>query len=193
MTRLAILLVALTSVSSAADQAAPATLGADRIAAAISEGTSAKKVEAPHITIKTWGIVATAPIYVFASTPFSRVLFAASEAKRTYRTFAATDVTPEMLADTLVLSAQPLVLKFDERISTPQHLVLDCGGKITQPSEEKVSTDDLTNGFGAKRQVAGVISTFPLGALQPACIVRVITDRGEKVISAADLSKTVLR
>lgn len=149
------------------------------IAAAIQQGMSNKNRMAAVRLDGDGGFSATryAPFVVVAMGPLNRVQDAAATAAKEYRPFTREDVTPEMLADEIVIAASP---KTPSSVSaTPyraDRIVIQTRTKppVTfQPTRMTPMPVEWANGFGAKVSSQGIEAVF-LAADVPADELEVV-------------------
>ena len=122
------------------------------------------------------------PVAGSFTTPYSRVVLAAIEAKETYRTFAATDVTDQMLAPELVIHglSQP-VGRDEEPIANVRAIVImpkdsKDRSEAIQPTTSEEWTSEYQNLFGAEFAGQNMTATFPLELLTEDYEVHVVFD-----------------
>jgi hypothetical protein len=147
----------------------------ERIAEAIAFGSQAKKLEYPRVR---GGRAECALV-----TPFMRVARAAFDAKRTYKTFALADATPDMLAPNVdVVCPSQCVVEACSRsfgVATVQAVVITGKGSVSpqQPISSKPMPEVYQSAFGATDQASGLLATFPAAALQSGRELHVVFDK----------------
>lgn len=109
------------------------------------------------------------------TTPFSRVVLAAREARKKYTAFTIADVTAEMIASEVHVYAGSRIEGFgtDSRANNVQAVVVLPKGRrdlasATHPLRTSDLTEDLRNIFGAVFPGKGLVAVFPLSVLSEA-------------------------
>jgi hypothetical protein len=147
----------------------------ERVAEAIAFGSQAKRMEYPRVK---GGRAECALV-----TPFLRVARAAFDAKRTYKTFAPADATPDMLAANVdVVCPSQCVVEACNRsfgVATVQAVVITekGGASPQQPISSQPMPEIYQNAFGVTDQASGLLATFPAAALQPERELHVVFDK----------------
>ena len=115
------------------------------------------------------------------STPFLRVAMAANAAKSKYKTFVASDVTPEMIAPEVEIIARSIGLEGTSVANVEAIVVLPKGVKdplkAIQPIRTRALDEKYKNLMGFTAEGHGMIAVFPLSILKEGYEVRVIFDK----------------
>jgi hypothetical protein len=120
------LLIAVWCEREAPAQGAAEELMPESIRDAIRLGADEKasvKFLQPY-TVQTRTGMGTGPLIGVWSTPFARVVLAASAARKEEKTFAASDVTPDLLVRELQVFVLPQQAAYADRAATVQTLVV---------------------------------------------------------------------
>ena len=119
----------------------------------------------------------TGPLIGVWSTPFARVVLAASAARKDGRTFAASDVTPDLLARELQIFVLPQQAAYADRAATIQTVVVvrRGGGQetVVQPIKVAPASKSQMALHGLPEQAAATLASFPLTAVSEASVLRV--------------------
>jgi hypothetical protein len=120
------------------------------------------------------------------TTPYSRVAFAAREARKKYAPFTELQVTPEMVAPVVEVMAWPqnsFVFgsgKTGPPISVSRIVIMPAKGKdpsqAIQPSEQVDLDRSYSNLLGATWEARGILARFPLAVVSVGNEVRVVYD-----------------
>lgn len=116
------------------------------------------------------------------TTPYSRVVLAATAARKKYKPFTAADVTPEMLEPVLRVIVAPRPMPGDRPgvVNVEAVVVMPKGSKnasdAIHPTKAETTTDEFKNLMGAEFEGRGLIATFPFSVLSPANEFRFIFD-----------------
>ena len=120
------------------------------------------------------------------TTPYSRVAFAAQEAKKKYETFTELQVTPEMVAPVVEVFAlpQPSYVMGSGRVGQPigvkRIVVMPAKGKdpsqAIQPAQQIDLDHSYSNLLGATWEARGILARFPLAVVSVGNEVRVVYD-----------------
>lgn len=130
-----------------------------------------------------WG---TGPFIGTLTTPFTRVLRAALVAHRKGQTFAATDLSADLLLPELQVIAYSQQSAYDQPLAAePFSVALAPRGSrdsaaIIQPLRKEELSADYVERYGLEPPGPGLIATFPLAALRGDMEVRVLFDRAAK-------------
>jgi hypothetical protein len=116
-----------------------------------------------------------------ATTPYLRVVAAATDAKRKYKDFTAADVTPEMIAPELHIYASSL----QDGASTydVETIVIMPKGerdpaKVVRPVRTSEIAEERKNLLGAEFKGKGMLSVFPLTMFASGHEVRIVRSGG---------------
>jgi hypothetical protein len=120
------------------------------------------------------------------TTPYSRVAFAAQEAKKKYEPFTELQVTPEMVAPVVEVFAlpQPSFIMGSGRVGQPigvkRIVVMPAKGKdpsqVIQPAEQLDLDQRYSNLLGSSWEARGILARFPLAVVSVGNEVRVVYD-----------------
>jgi hypothetical protein len=120
------------------------------------------------------------------TTPYSRVAFAAQEAKKKYETFTELQVTPEMVAPVVEVFAlpQPSYVMGSGRVGQPigvkRIVVMPAKSKdpsqVIQPAEQIDLDQRYSNLLGSSWEARGILARFPLAVVSVGNEVRVVYD-----------------
>jgi hypothetical protein len=116
------------------------------------------------------------------TTPFSRVVAAASAARKKYQPFTAADVTAEMIRpEVQVIALSRPSMKDERTIANVEAVIIMPRGskdpsKAIQPQKTSEVSEDYQNLFGAEVHGRGVVATFPVSVVNDANEVRVVYD-----------------
>jgi hypothetical protein len=120
------------------------------------------------------------------TTPYSRVAFAAQEAKKKYEPFTERQVTPEMVAPVVEVFAlpQPSYIMGSGRVGQPigvkRIVVMPVNGKdpsqVIQPAEQLDLDERYSNLLGSSWEAKGILARFPLAVVSVGNEVRVVYD-----------------
>lgn len=164
----AIVLVLVGVASSASAQ----SLTPMEISSAIAQGMKDKKASASVNVAK--GYAQTGVYTVDLDGPFARIVDAAAAAAQKYLPFTTSDVTEEMRAETMLLTAYPPtpVFSFNSWSIAPlaEHVVLQAKGKsgpIIQPIKLEPFPVSWSNAVGGQFEGQGLSATFDLKSLPP--------------------------
>jgi hypothetical protein len=130
-----------------------------------------------------WG---TGPYIGTLTTPFARVLRAALVAHRKGQTFAATDLTPDLVLPELHVIAYAQKSAYDQPLAAePFSVALAPRGSrdpaaTVQPVRKEELTAEYVDRYGLESAGPGAIAIFPLTALRGEMEVRVLFDRAAK-------------
>lgn len=114
------------------------------------------------------------------TTPYLRVAIAAKEAKKAYKPFAETDVTPEMTEPVVVMVCHPNPVNgnmLTDGVADVENVVIlpkVKGGTPIQPKTSAKVPEPLRNGMGNTFDAVGLTVTFPLEILAPDNQVHVV-------------------
>lgn len=117
--------------------------------------------------------------YASYTTPYLRVMLAAHHAKREYKPFAESDVTPEMIEPVLVVYASPAVR--GRTVSSVKAVVVfnKKTGEAIQPTTNEQSTVHYSNAYGAETEGTAFLATFPLDVVNDDNELRIVHSAGE--------------
>lgn len=141
------------------------------IAAAIQQGAKDKnKVFAVRLDAALpFSQASYTPFIVLISGPLNRIQDAASVASKEYRPFTREDVTAEMLADEIIVTAAPKTPRsVQDRTPRAERIVIQTRTKppmTIQPTREEPLKSEWTNGFGATIEGRGMEAAFPRSAV----------------------------
>jgi hypothetical protein len=120
------------------------------------------------------------------TTPYSRVAFAAQEAKKKYEPFTELQVTPEMVAPVVEVFAlpQPSYVMGSGRVGQPigvkRIVVMPAKSKdpsqVIQPAEQIDLDQRYSNLLGSSWEARGILARFPLAVVSVGNEVRVVYD-----------------
>lgn len=152
----------------------------DQIREAIAVGTKAKDLGAYRIQEKArWS---WPPLIGFYTTPFLRVALAANTAKKHYKQFTESDVTPEMLAAEIQVYAPSQAVQGTEIANVETIVVLPSKskdrGQAIQPTRTSDASEEYKNLYGFSGEGKGKLAVFPIDVWQDGSEVHVVFDRG---------------
>lgn len=136
------------------------------IASALAEGASSRQIQGYRVGRRATLIRSAVAVEIGrAYTPFLRVALAARQARETYRTFSAANLTPELTEPVVVVVFQPqpssngptsvmTVLAMPKGKSDPTLAI--------QPIWSKPNDISYQNVFGATWTSSGMLAAFPL-------------------------------
>lgn len=176
--RLSFAFLLLYSPIAFAQQSPPASeLSKTEIATAIQDGLSKKELKPFRIGKRAKLIKSAMAVEIGqAYTPYLRVALAARAARDSYKTFADSDVTSEMVEPLVYVQFPPqerfgATTPLDQYIDVENVLVMPKGSKdpaqAIRPVWLKESVTAFTNLFGAQWQTKGMVAAFPLESLSP--------------------------
>ena len=173
------LLVAVWSERDTRAQGATEELTPESIQEAIRLGSDEKasgKFLQPY-TVQTRTGMGTGPLIGMWSTPFARVVLAASAARKEGRTFAASDLTPDLLVRELQILVLPQQAAYADHAATIKTLVVvrRGGGQetIIRPITIAPASKSQMALHGLPEQAAATLASFPLTAVSEASVLRV--------------------
>lgn len=143
----------------------------DRVKEAVAEGRALKEEKVYSLSRSS--------AYCIFSTPYNRVRSAAFEAKKQYRDFAETDVTPNMLAPEARFFCPSIAInQTGLRRANPTTAVIIEKGKPEpiRPTSVELSPEKFSNAFGAKAEGEGMVVSFPLAVLKAGSEFHVVYD-----------------
>jgi hypothetical protein len=138
----------------------------ERIREAIAVGSKAKNVWVYTIQEKArWS---WPPLLAVYTTPFLRVALAANAAKKQYKTFAETDVTPDMLKPEIQVFIPSRALQ-GTSIANVQTIVLlphnsKDAAQAVHPTSVTEATQEYKNLLGFTGEGKGMVAVFPIDA-----------------------------
>jgi hypothetical protein len=130
-----------------------------------------------------WG---NGPFIGTLTTPFARVVRAALAAHKNGQTFAADDVTSDLVLPELHVIAYSQKSAYDQPLAAEVFSVALAPrgsrdlGAISQPLRKEELTAEYADRYGLDSTGSGVIAIFPLSALRAEIEVRVLFDRAAK-------------
>jgi len=160
-------------------QSPPATqLSEIDVATAIQDGLSKKELKPFRIGRRAKLIKSAMAVEIGqAYTPYLRVALAARAARDSYKAFAESDVTPDMVEPLVYVQVPPqervgATTPLDQYVDVETVLVLPKGSKdpaqAIRPIWLKESVTVFTNLFGVQWQTKGMVAAFPMETLSPA-------------------------
>lgn len=121
------------------------------------------------------------PTWGSFTTPYLRIAMASSDAKRTYRPFAETDVTPDMVAEELRVYVWAFGALGGRGVISPQAVVIvSPGGEVIHPLRTEATDTEFQNAYGASATGTSLTAIFPLRAMVSGSEVRMVFDGGAK-------------
>lgn len=151
----------------------------ERIREAIALGTKAKDLGWYKVQEKarfSWP-----PLIAYYTTPFLRVALAANDAKQHYKTFTASDVTPDMTTPQIVVYAPSQAVEGAEIANVETIVVLPHNAKdpsrAVHPAEQKDASEEYKNLVGFTGEGRGIVAIFPIDVWQEGSDVHVVFDK----------------
>jgi hypothetical protein len=149
---------------------------------AIAEGARTKNIE-PYKVKKLMGTWAT------YTTPYRRVMLAAQDAKKKYKTFTEADVTPEMVAPELHVYA-PAWAHEKDVYSVAAIVITKKGSKeAIQPTKSEPTEEEFSNTFGKEVKARGMRASFPLSVVNASNEIRIVFDGIPEKNDGFDIAK----
>jgi hypothetical protein len=136
--------------------------------------------------LESGGVMGTAAKFWRAcfTTPYSRVVYAASEARARYQTFTEKQVTPEMVAPEVEIVASPQKSFVDGRgmVGVPTSVIAVVvipqnskdRSQAILPTRQEANRTRYMNLFGATWEADGMVAYFPLSVLNEKHEVRFV-------------------
>lgn len=130
-----------------------------------------------------YGLRSMEPIGIMGciSTPFSRVVGAADEARQKYKTFTPADVTPAMITPEIRVHAFANTYATKSVVSVENVILRPKGAKgmdgVTRPLKMEESEGTYKNAMGGEWTGKSMVATFPIDALTDDTEVHVIYAR----------------
>lgn len=115
--------------------------------------------------------VGNGPLLGYCSTPFSRVVLAASEVRKAGRSFTAADIPPEALASEFHVLLLPQQKAYESDLATTQAVVLivHIGGqdRVVEPVDTRAAAPNEVAAYTGRTASGATAIRFPMNALVP--------------------------